>query len=120
MAMRRRSASCGLWGRPPYLSRMQQPSSSVFRPRRPTVTAWVDSVPVGGAHPVVVQSMTNTDTADAEGTARQVAALAEAGSQIVRVTVNNDEAAAAVPEMMRRLADMGVGVPVVGDFHYNG
>jgi len=95
-------------------------ASSVFSPRRSTVTAWVGSVPVGSAHPVVVQSMTNTDTADPEGTARQVAALAEAGSQIVRVTVNNDEAAAAVPEMMRRLADLGVSVPVVGDFHYNG
>ncbi|HEU4564070.1 MAG TPA: flavodoxin-dependent (E)-4-hydroxy-3-methylbut-2-enyl-diphosphate synthase, partial [Gemmatimonadaceae bacterium] len=80
----------------------------------------VGAVPVGGAHPVVVQSMTNTDTADPAATAAQVAALARAGSQIVRVTVNNDEAAAAVPEMARRLADMGVEVPVVGDFHYNG
>jgi (E)-4-hydroxy-3-methylbut-2-enyl-diphosphate synthase len=80
----------------------------------------VGAVPVGGAHPVVVQSMTNTDTADAAATAAQVAALARAGSQIVRVTVNNDEAAAAVPEMAARLADMGVDVPIVGDFHYNG
>jgi (E)-4-hydroxy-3-methylbut-2-enyl-diphosphate synthase len=80
----------------------------------------VGAVPVGGAHPVVVQSMTNTDTADAVATAAQVAALARAGSQIVRVTVNNDEAAAAVPEMAARLADMGVDVPIVGDFHYNG
>src|SRR5688500_18138350 len=80
----------------------------------------VGGVPVGSAHPVVVQSMTNTDTADAAGTAAQVAALARAGSQIVRVTVNNDEAAAAVPEIAQRLADEGVAVPIVGDFHYNG
>ena len=78
------------------------------------------TVPVGSAHPVVVQSMTNTDTADAVGTAGQVAALATAGSQFVRITVNNDEAAAAVPEIMARLTDLGVSVPVVGDFHYNG
>ncbi|MEO7457611.1 MAG: flavodoxin-dependent (E)-4-hydroxy-3-methylbut-2-enyl-diphosphate synthase [Gemmatimonadaceae bacterium] len=91
-----------------------------FAPRRNTVTALVGSVPVGSAHPVVVQSMTNTDTADAAGTATQVAALAEAGSQLVRITVNNDEAAAAVPEIAARLADMGVSVPIIGDFHYNG
>ena len=91
-----------------------------FGSRRQTVTALVGDVPIGSAHPVVVQSMTNTDTADAASTARQVAALANAGSQIVRVTVNNDEAAAAVPEMVQRLADMGVNVPIVGDFHYNG
>jgi len=75
---------------------------------------------VGAPHPVVVQSMTNTDTADAASTAGQVAALAKAGSQIVRVTVNNEEAAQAVPEIVRRLHDMGVTVPIVGDFHYNG
>ena len=91
-----------------------------FAPRRPTVTALVGTVPVGSAHPVVVQSMTNTDTADAAGTAGQVAALAAAGSQFVRITVNNDEAAVAVPEIMARLTDLGVSVPVVGDFHYNG
>jgi (E)-4-hydroxy-3-methylbut-2-enyl-diphosphate synthase len=92
-----------------------------FGKRRQTVTAYVGGVPVGSAHPVVVQSMTNTDTADAAGTAAQVAALARAGSQIVRVTVNNDEAAAAVPEIRRRLRDdEGVDVPIVGDFHYNG
>ena len=91
-----------------------------FKPRRQTVTANVGGVLVGSAHPVVVQSMTNTDTADAASTAQQVAALAAAGSQIVRVTVNNDEAAAAVPEMVQRLSDMGVNVPIVGDFHYNG
>jgi (E)-4-hydroxy-3-methylbut-2-enyl-diphosphate synthase len=80
----------------------------------------VGDVLVGSAHPIVVQSMTNTDTADAAGTAAQVAHLARAGSQIVRVTVNNEEAAAAVPEIVRRLADEGVTVPIVGDFHYNG
>jgi (E)-4-hydroxy-3-methylbut-2-enyl-diphosphate synthase len=92
----------------------------IFRPRRPTVTSWVGRVPVGSAHPVVVQSMTNTDTADAPATADQVVELARAGSQIVRVTVNNEDAAAAVPEIVRRVADEGVDVPVVGDFHYNG
>ena len=91
-----------------------------FAPRRSTVTAYVGAVPVGSAHPIVVQSMTNTDTADAASTAVQVAALAASGSQLVRITVNNDEAAAAVPEISARLADMGVNVPIVGDFHYNG
>ena len=80
----------------------------------------VGSVPVGSAYPIVVQSMTNTDTADASGTALQVADLARAGSRLVRVTVNNDDAARAVPEIASRLADMGVAVPVIGDFHYNG
>jgi (E)-4-hydroxy-3-methylbut-2-enyl-diphosphate synthase len=80
----------------------------------------VGGVPVGSAHPVVVQSMTNTDTADAESTAAQVGALARAGSQLVRITVNNDESAAAVAEIVARLSDDGVTVPIVGDFHYNG
>ena len=88
--------------------------------RRITPTAFVGGVPVGSDHPIVVQSMTNTDTADAAGTALQVAELASAGSRLVRVTVNNDEAARAVPEIASRLADMGVTVPVIGDFHYNG
>jgi (E)-4-hydroxy-3-methylbut-2-enyl-diphosphate synthase len=88
--------------------------------RRKTATALVGGVPVGSAHPIVVQSMTNTDTADASGTALQVAELARAGSRLVRVTVNNDDAARAVPEIASRLADMGVSVPVIGDFHYNG
>jgi len=88
--------------------------------RRKTVTTWVGDVPVGSAHPVVVQSMTNTDTADVEGTVRQVAALWRAGSQVVRVTVNNDEAARAVPYIVEFLAQRGVHVPIVGDFHYNG
>jgi (E)-4-hydroxy-3-methylbut-2-enyl-diphosphate synthase len=91
-----------------------------FGERRRTVTAWVGNVPVGSGYPVVVQSMTNTDTADAASTAGQVAALAAAGSQLVRITVNNEEAAAAVPEIVQRLADQGVSVPIVGDFHYNG
>jgi (E)-4-hydroxy-3-methylbut-2-enyl-diphosphate synthase len=91
-----------------------------YTARRQTVTALIGDVPVGSAHPVVVQSMTNTDTADAAATAIQVAALARAGSQIVRVTVNNDDAAAAVPEVVQRLRDDGVSVPLVGDFHYNG
>jgi (E)-4-hydroxy-3-methylbut-2-enyl-diphosphate synthase len=89
-------------------------------PRRPTVTTRVGNVPVGSGHPVVVQSMTNTDTADAAATAEQVVHLARAGSQLVRITVNNDEAAAAVPEIAHRVADAGVDVPIIGDFHYNG
>jgi (E)-4-hydroxy-3-methylbut-2-enyl-diphosphate synthase len=89
-------------------------------PRRSTVTVRVGAVPVGSAHPVVVQSMTNTDTADVARTAAQVRALAEAGSELVRVTVNNDAAAEAVPLIVTRLADAGVAVPVIGDFHYNG
>src|SRR4051812_5002489 len=91
-----------------------------YTPRRRTVTTRVGSVPIGSAYPVVVQSMTNTDTADVAGTVKQTAALAAAGSQIVRVTVNNEESAAAVPEIVRRLSDQGCDVPVVGDFHYNG
>ena len=92
-----------------------------LRPRRrPTVSVDVGGVLVGSAHPVVVQSMTNTDTADPDGTAIQVARLAHAGSQLVRVTVNTDAAAAAVPEMLRKLDGLGVSVPVIGDFHYNG
>ena len=79
--------------------------------RRPTVTVDVGGVKVGSGYPVVVQSMTNTDTADADGTAIQVARLAHAGSELVRVTVNNDQAAAAVPEMLRKLRDLGVVCP---------
>ena len=88
--------------------------------RRKTVVVDVGGVKVGGTHPVVVQSMTNTDTADAAATAAQVTALAAAGSELVRVTVNHDEAAQAVPEMVQRLRDDGVDVPIIGDFHYNG
>ncbi len=89
-------------------------------PRRQSVPVSVGHVKVGGGAPVVVQSMTNTDTADIEGTARQVAALARAGSEIVRITVDRDEAAAAVPHIKERLLKMGVDVPIVGDFHYIG
>jgi (E)-4-hydroxy-3-methylbut-2-enyl-diphosphate synthase len=88
--------------------------------RRRTVTVDVGGVKVGSDHPIVVQSMTNTDTADPDATAIQVARLAHAGSELVRVTVNTDAAAAAVPEIVRKLHDLGVGVPVIGDFHYNG
>jgi (E)-4-hydroxy-3-methylbut-2-enyl-diphosphate synthase len=88
--------------------------------RRKSVTVDVGGVLVGGAHQIVVQSMTNTDTADAAGTAQQVAALAAAGSELVRVTVNNDAAAQALPEIVERVADLGAPVPIIGDFHYNG
>jgi (E)-4-hydroxy-3-methylbut-2-enyl-diphosphate synthase len=89
-------------------------------PRRTTTTVLVGGVPVGAEHPVVVQSMTNTDTADVAATVTQVAALARAGSELVRVTVNNEAAAAAVPGIVEGLDRIGVQVPVVGDFHYNG
>lgn len=89
--------------------------------RRKTVTVWVGGVPVGSDYPIVVQAMTNTDTADVAATTQQVAELAQAGSEIVRITVNNREAAKAVPEIRRRLDDLGwPHVPLVGDFHYNG
>jgi (E)-4-hydroxy-3-methylbut-2-enyl-diphosphate synthase len=88
--------------------------------RRVSVPVNVGGVIIGSGHPIVVQSMTNTDTADVEATALQVAALARAGSEIVRVTVDRDEAAKAVPRIKERLASMGVSVPIVGDFHYNG
>jgi (E)-4-hydroxy-3-methylbut-2-enyl-diphosphate synthase len=88
--------------------------------RRSTVVVHVGSVAVGSAHPVVVQSMTNTDTADVAGTVEQVARLAETGSELVRLTVNTPAAARAVPEITARLADAGVGVPLIGDFHFNG
>ena len=89
-------------------------------PRHRTIGVKVGGVTVGGGAPIVVQSMTNTDTADAEATAKQVAALARAGSEIVRITVDRDEAAAAVPHIKDRLAKMDVDVPIVGDFHYIG
>jgi (E)-4-hydroxy-3-methylbut-2-enyl-diphosphate synthase len=85
-----------------------------------TIGVRVGSVQVGGGAPIVVQSMTMTDTADAEATARQCVELAEAGSEMVRVTVNLPEAAAAVPEIKRRMLDAGVTAPLIGDFHYNG
>jgi (E)-4-hydroxy-3-methylbut-2-enyl-diphosphate synthase len=88
--------------------------------RRKTPTVKIGSVRMGWEVPVVVQSMTNTDTADVAGTIEQVAALAMAGSEIVRVTVNNEEAAAAVPAIVEGLDKRGIRVPIVGDFHYNG
>ena len=88
--------------------------------RRSSVQVMIDSVPVGGDAPVMVQSMTNTDTADAKGTADQVAALAEAGSEVVRITVDREEAATAVPKIRDLLDKRGCDVPLVGDFHYIG
>src|SRR5271154_348286 len=88
--------------------------------RRKSVTVKVGNVRVGSSAPVVVQSMTNTDTADVQSTVQQVAALATAGSELVRVTVNNDAAAKAVPYIVDGLAKLGIDVPIVGDFHYNG
>ena len=88
--------------------------------RRTSVAVDIDGVKVGGNNPIVVQSMTNTDTVDVEGTALQCEQLARAGSELVRVTVNTKQAAAAVPEIVARLSDNGVTVPVIGDFHYNG
>src|SRR5581483_8521619 len=89
-------------------------------PRKKSVAVRIGNVTIGGGAPIVVQSMTNTDTADAESTARQVAALARAGSEIVRITVDRAEAAAAVPKIKERLLRMNVDVPIVGDFHYIG
>ena len=89
-------------------------------PRRTTPTVYVGGVPIGSCHPVVVQSMTNTDTEDAQATALQVASLAQAGSELVRVTVNTPAAARAIPEIRARLDASGVQVPLIGDFHYNG
>ncbi len=90
------------------------------KPRRRAVVVDVGGVKVGGEHPIVVQSMTNTDTADVTGTANQIMALAKAGSELVRVTVNTEEAAAAVPKIVDTLKLYGVNVPIIGDFHYNG
>jgi (E)-4-hydroxy-3-methylbut-2-enyl-diphosphate synthase len=89
-------------------------------PRRRSVAVRIGSVEVGGPNPIIVQSMTNTDTADVQSTVNQVMALANAGSELVRVTVNTDEAAAAVPKIVDTLDKFGVRVPIIGDFHYNG
>jgi (E)-4-hydroxy-3-methylbut-2-enyl-diphosphate synthase len=99
------------------MSAAQFPADPV---RRASRAVNIGGVVMGGGAPVVVQSMTNTDTADAEATARQVAELARAGSELVRITVNTAEAAARVPHIRDRLARMGVGVPLIGDFHFNG
>jgi (E)-4-hydroxy-3-methylbut-2-enyl-diphosphate synthase len=88
--------------------------------RRSSSVVDVGGVKVGGDHPIVVQSMTNTDTADVTGTVNQIMALAKAGSELVRVTVNTDEAAEAVPKIVDTLRLLGSNVPVIGDFHYNG
>ncbi|MCH7992313.1 MAG: flavodoxin-dependent (E)-4-hydroxy-3-methylbut-2-enyl-diphosphate synthase [Gemmatimonadetes bacterium] len=88
--------------------------------RRKTLEVDVDGVVIGGSAPIVVQSMTNTDTADVRSTFEQVKLLADAGSQLVRVTVNNDQAARALPEVVSRLRAAGYDTPIVGDFHYNG
>src|SRR6202162_1710062 len=88
--------------------------------RRQAVVVDVGGVKVGGTHPIVVQSMTNTDTADTTSTVNQVMALATAGSELVRVTVNTEQAAAAVPKIVDCLDKFGVRVPIIGDFHYNG
>ncbi|MCK9538589.1 flavodoxin-dependent (E)-4-hydroxy-3-methylbut-2-enyl-diphosphate synthase [Dokdonella sp.] len=96
------------------------PFSPAPRPRRRSVPVMVGSVRVGGEAPVIVQSMTNTDTADIGATVRQVAELARAGSELVRITVNTPAAAAAVPRIRERLSLTGIDVPLIGDFHYNG
>ena len=88
--------------------------------RRRTAVVDVGGVKVGGGNPIVVQSMTNTDTADAASTVNQVMALARAGSELVRVTVNTEASAAAVPRIVEALDGFGVRVPIIGDFHYNG
>src|SRR5881275_1455883 len=88
--------------------------------RRKSVAVDVGGVKVGGDHPIVVQSMTNTDTADVASTVNQAMALARAGSELVRVTVNTEAAAAAVPKIVEALEAFGVRVPIIGDFHYNG
>lgn len=98
--------------------RLTSPMSSIHRRR--SIPVQIGAVTVGGTAPVVVQSMTNTDTADIESTVQQIKSLARAGSELVRVTVNTDEAAAAVPHICERLAKMNVHVPIVGDFHFNG
>ena len=104
---------------------MSDKSSSIPRPaepgpRRPSVGVRIGKVTVGGGAPIVVQSMTNTDTEDPASTAKQIAELARAGSELVRITVNTPAAAAAVPRIRERLEMMGVEVPIIGDFHYNG
>src|SRR6202008_2779890 len=89
-------------------------------PRRQSIPVQVGRVTVGGPAPIVIQSMTNTDPADIEGTAQQIKALARAGSELVRITVNEADAAAAVAKIRDRLAQMNVSVPIIGDFHFNG
>jgi (E)-4-hydroxy-3-methylbut-2-enyl-diphosphate synthase len=105
----------------PHLPRGGPPLYNAgMRSRRNSIAVKVGSVTIGGAAPIIVQSMTNTDTADIEATVAQVRALARAGSELVRVTVNNDESAAAVPHIRERLDGAGITTPLVGDFHFNG
>src|ERR1700747_56496 len=103
---------------PTQIDPIPEPPMAVLR--RSSVQVSIGSVRVGGTAPIVVQSMTNTDTADIEGTAQQVKALPRAGSELVRLTVNTSEAAAAVAPIRERLAQLGVNVPLIGDFHFNG
>src|SRR6266853_3301061 len=100
--------------------RVHQGGFMPVQPRRHSVAVSVGKIKVGGNHPIVVQSMTNTDTADVASTVNQVMALAQAGSELVRVTVNTEAAAQAVPKIVETLDKFGVRVPVIGDFHYNG
>jgi len=98
----------------------QEPHAAGSAGRRHSIAVQIGKVRVGGGAPIVVQSMTNTDTEDAVSTAKQIAELARAGSELVRITVNTPAAAAAVPHIVERLDMMGVSVPIIGDFHYNG
>ncbi len=102
------------------VSRPTPPANAAAWPRRITHAVDIGGVKVGGGQPVVVQSMTNTDTADIAGSVRQVAELWRAGSEMVRLTVNNPESAAAIPRIREKLEMMGITVPLIGDFHYNG
>src|SRR5712692_808797 len=95
-------------------------ATALRHPRKKTYGVKVGNITVGGGAPIVVQSMTNTDTANVETTLQQTLELAEAGSELVRITVNIPEAAAAVPEISKHLLDAGCNVPIIGDFHYNG
>src|ERR1700682_2159456 len=108
--------------RDPMNKPIKPPHDDVARPkaRHKTTQVMVGNVAVGGAAPIVVQSMTNTDTADVAGTVAQIAALARAGSELVRITVDRDEAAAAVPHIRDALRKRGITTPLIGDFHYIG
>jgi len=105
---------------PPWPAREQYSMSQISIERRRTVPVLIGDVCVGGASPIVVQSMTNTDTADVAGTTAQVAELARAGSELVRITVNNESSARAVPAIREGLDRLGLSVPLIGDFHFNG
>ncbi len=102
------------------VTKLTPPADSGAWPRRLTQPVQIGNVVVGGGKPVVVQSMTNTDTADVAASVKQVAELWRAGSEMVRLTVNNAESAAAIPRIVDKLAMMGIEVPLIGDFHYNG